>query len=213
VLLEPSGRTVGGVRIGILGSGVVGQALARGLARHGHEVRIGTRKESVEDLPVGSPAEVVADADLVFLSVLGTAAVDVATGVRAQLDGKVLVDTTNPLDFSSGRPGLYVGHTDSLGEQVQRAVPEARVVKAYNTVGNTMMVDPDLPGGPPSMFIGGDSDEAKGVVSELLQATGWDVVDLGGIEAARYLEPMCIAWVLHGARTGTWDHAFRLLRR
>jgi predicted dinucleotide-binding enzyme len=200
------------MRIGILGSGVVGQALARGLARHGHEVRIGTRKDAVEDLPVGSPADVVEDAELVFLSVLGTAAVEVATGVGDQLRGKVLVDTTNPLDFSSGQPGLFVGHTDSLGEQVQRAVPEAHVVKAYNTVGNTLMVDPDLPGGPPSMFIGGDSDEAKAAVTTLLTETGWDVVDLGGIQASRYLEPMCVAWVLHGARTGTWDHAFRLLR-
>jgi len=201
------------MRIGILGSGVVGQALARGLAGHGHDVRIGTRQDAVEDLPVGSPGEVVEAAELVFLSVKGTAAVDVVTGVRGQLSGKVLVDTTNPLDFSSGAPGLFVGHTDSLGEQVQRAVPEALVVKAYNTVGNTLMVDPDLPGGPPSMFIGGDSDTAKATVTALLRATGWDVVDLGGIEASRCLEPMCIAWVLHGARTGTWDHAFRLLHR
>lgn len=201
------------MRIGILGSGVVGQSLARGLARHGHEVRIGTRKQAVEDLPVGSPEDVVQHADLVFLSVLGTAAVEVAAGVGDQLGGKVLVDTTNPLDFSSGQPGLFVGHTDSLGEQVQRAVPETRVVKAYNTVGNMLMVDPDLPGGPPSMFIGGDSDEAKATVTALLTETGWDVVDLGGIEASRYLEPMCVAWVLHGARTGTWEHAFRLLRR
>jgi predicted dinucleotide-binding enzyme len=201
------------MRIGILGSGAVGQALARGLARHGHEVRIGTRQDAVGDLPVGSPAEVVENAEIVFLSVLGTAAVDVAVGVGEQLRGKVLIDTTNPLDFSSGRPGLFVGHTDSLGEQVQRAVPEAQVVKAYNTVGNTLMVDPDLPGGPPSMLIGGDSEDAKAAVTALLESTGWDVVDLGGIEASRYLEPMCIAWVLHGARTGTWEHAFRLLRR
>lgn len=200
------------MRIGILGSGAVGQALARGLARHGHAVRIGTRKDAVDDLPVGLPAEVAQDAELVVLAVLGTAAVEVAGGVREELRGKVLVDTTNPLELSTGRPGLFVGHTDSLGEQVQRAVPEAHVVKAYNTVGNALMVDPDLPGGPPSMFIGGDSEEAKATVSALLQSTGWDVVDLGGIEASRYLEPMCIAWVLHGARTGTWNHAFRLLR-
>ena len=201
------------MRIGILGSGVVGQALARGLARHGHDVRIGTRKEAVDDLPVGPAAEVVADADLVFLSVLGTAAVEVASGLREHLAGKVLVDTTNPLDSSTGTPGMFVGHTDSLGEQVQRAVPDTQVVKAYNTVGNTLMVDPDLPGGPPSMFIGGDSDEAKSLVTELLRSTGWDVVDLGGIEASRYLEPMCIAWVLHGVRSGSFDHAYRLLRR
>ncbi len=208
-----TGRRVGIMRIGILGSGVVGQSLARGLTRHGHDVRIGTRKDAVDDLSIGSPSDVVESADLVFLSVLGTAAVDVAVGVSRQLRSKVLVDTTNPLDFSSGGPGLFVGHTDSLGEQVQRAVPEAHVVKAYNTAGNTLFVDPDLPGGPPSMFIGGNSDEAKATVSALLEETGWDVVDLGGIEASRYLEPMCIAWVLHGVRTGTWDHAFRLLRR
>jgi predicted dinucleotide-binding enzyme len=200
------------VRIAILGSGPVGQALARGLARHGHEVRIGTRKAAVEELPVGRPADVVADADLVFLAVLGTAAVDLVTELREELRGTVVVDTTNPLDHSSGTPRLFVGHTDSLGEQVQRAVPEAQVVKAYNTVGNTLMVDPDLPGGPPSMFLCGDSEEAKAVVTELLRSTGWDVVDLGGIEASRYLEPMCLAWVLHGIRSGSWGHAFRLLR-
>lgn len=201
------------MRIAILGSGEVGQSLARGLARHGHDVCIGTRKEAVADLRVDTVHNAVEDADLVFLSVLGTAAVEVAGSVREQLRGKVVIDTTNPLDFSSGGPGLFVGHTDSLGEQVQRAVPEAYVVKAYNTVGNALMVDPELPGGPPSMFIGGDSDEAKATVTALLQATGWEVVDLGGITASRYLEPMCVAWVLHGMRAGSWDHAFRLLRR
>ena len=200
------------MRIGILGSGAVGQALARGLARHGHDVRIGTRRQAVEELPIGTPADVVEGADLVFLSVAGTVAVEVAEGVHHQLGDKILVDTTNPLDFSSGGPELFVGHTDSLGEQVQRAVPAAHVVKAYNIVGNTLMVDPDLPGGPPSMLIAGDSDEAKQTVTALLQDTGWDVVDLGGIEASRYLEPMCIAWVLHGLRSGSWEHAFRLLR-
>jgi predicted dinucleotide-binding enzyme len=200
------------MRIGILGSGVVGQALARGLVRHGHEVRIGTRKDAVDDLPVGTPSEVVQDADLVFLSVHGSAAVDVVTGIRQELAGKVLVDTTNPLDFSSGGRVLFVGHTDSLGERVQRAVPDTQVVKAYNTVGNASMVDPDLPGGPPTMFIGGNSDEAKATVTALLEATGWDVADLGGIEVSRYLEPICIAWVLHGIRSGSWNHALRLLR-
>ena len=95
---------------------------------------------------------------------------------------------------------------------MQRAVPGARVVKAYNTVGNTLFVDPELPGGPPTMLIGGNDDAAKTTVTELLASTGWDVVDLGGIEVSRYLEPICMAWVAYGARTGTWDHAFRLLR-
>jgi hypothetical protein len=200
------------MRIGILGSGQVGQALARGYARHGHEVRIGTRRTEVAGLPTGSPAEVAAEAELVVLAVRGSAAVDLVRSLAGELDGKVLVDATNPLDAAAGAPRLFVGHTDSLGEQVQRAAPGARVVKAYNTVGNALMVDPQLPGGPPTMFIGGDDEAAKATVAGLLRDTGWDVVDLGGIEASRWLEPMCMAWVAHGVRTGTWGHAFRLLR-
>ncbi|SDC14366.1 hypothetical protein SAMN05660690_0686 [Geodermatophilus telluris] len=200
------------MRIGILGSGQVGQALARGYARHGHEVRIGTRQAEVGGLPTGPPAEVAAAAELVVLAVRGSAAEALAGSLAGELDGTVLVDATNPLDASTGSPQLFVGHTDSLGERVQRAAPGARVVKAYNTVGNALMVDPQLPGGPPSMFIGGDDQAAKDTVTGLLRDTGWDVVDLGGIEASRWLEPMCLAWVAVGARTGTWGHAFRLLR-
>lgn len=201
------------MRIGILGSGVVGRALATGYRRHGHEVRIGTRQNELDDLPVGPAAQVAADSDVVVLAVQGAVAVELVSGLAAELDGKVLVDATNPLDMSAGSPQLYVGTTDSLGEQVQRAVPGARVVKAYNTVGNALMVDPDLPGGPPTMFIAGDDPAAKETVGDLLRETGWDVADLGGIEASRYLEPMCMAWVAYGARHGTWTHAFRLLRQ
>jgi predicted dinucleotide-binding enzyme len=200
------------MRIGIIGSGAVGRALAQGLQRHGHQVRIGTRQEHVDDLPVGAPAEVAAEADMVFLSVLGSAAVEVASALAEEIEGKVLVDTTNPLDFSSGSPALFVGHTDSLGERVQRALPRARVVKAYNTVGNALMVDPQLPGGPPTMLIAGDSEDAKAEVGDLLKSTGWDVADSGGIEASRYLEPMCLAWVSLAMRSGNWNQAFKLLR-
>jgi predicted dinucleotide-binding enzyme len=200
------------MRIGILGSGQVGQALARGYAVHDHDVRIGTRKPEVAGLAVGPPREVVEEAELVVLAVAGTAAVDLVTELADALSGKVLVDATNPLEFSSGGPRLFVGLDDSLGERVQRAAPDARVVKAYNTVGNTLMVDPQLPGGPPTMFLAGDDESAKETVVELLRATGWDVADLGGIEASRYLEAMCMAWVVYGARTGTWGHAFKLLR-
>jgi predicted dinucleotide-binding enzyme len=200
------------MRIGILGSGVVGSALARGYARHGHDVRIGTRQPHVDGLPVGAPREVAGEAELVVLAVRGSASVDVVSGLAAELEGKVLVDATNPLDTSTAPPGLFVGTTDSLGEQVQRAVPGARVVKAYNTVGNALMVDPDLPGGPPTMFVAGNDADAKTTVIEMLRATGWDVADLGGIEASRWLEAMCMAWVLYGVTSGGWGHAFRLLR-
>jgi predicted dinucleotide-binding enzyme len=200
------------MRIGILGSGAVGPALARGLARHGHEVRIGTRKPDVDGLDTGSPSEVAGDADLVVLAVRGDAAVGVVSDLTAELDGKVLVDATNPLDTSTRPPVLYVGTTDSLGEQVQRAAPGARVVKAYNTVGNALMVDPDLPGGPPTMFVAGNDAAAKATVTELLEQTGWDVADLGRIEASRWLEAMCMAWTAYGFTSGSWNHAFKLLR-
>ncbi|MDX6300987.1 MAG: 8-hydroxy-5-deazaflavin:NADPH oxidoreductase [Nocardioidaceae bacterium] len=201
------------MRIGIIGSGAVGKALATGLARHGHETRIGTRKDEVDGLPVGAPSEVAAESDLVFLAVQGAAAVEVADGLAGELTGKVLVDTTNPLEVVNGSPGMFVGHTDSLGERVQRAAPRAQVVKAYNTVGNELMVDPNLPGGPPTMFIAGDSEHAKAMVADLLDATGWEVADLGGIEASRYLEAMCVAWVRAVRGSGNPHQAFKLLGR
>jgi predicted dinucleotide-binding enzyme len=201
------------MKIAILGSGVVGQALATGYPKHGHEVRIGTRQSEVGDHPVDTPGAAAAWGDLIVLCVKGEAAVDLVTSVKEEVAGKVVIDTTNPLDFSSGKPGLFVGWSDSLGEQVQRALPEARVVKAYNIVGNTLMVDPVMPGGPPTMLIAGDDAEAKKTVSELLVDTGWEVSDLGGIEASRHLEAMCIAWVLHGMSAGGWDHAFKILTK
>lgn len=196
------------MRIGVLGAGQVGRALAEGLARHGHETRLGNRSGDAG----GTYAEVAAWADLGILAVVGTAAVDVAAGVADALQGKVLVDATNPLDFSSGRAELFVRGDDSLGEQVQRAVPGARVVKAYNTVNNSLMVDPDLPGGPPTMLLAGDDPDAKQSVVRLLEQTGWETADLGGIECSRELEQLCMAWVRIGVQTGTWGHAFKVLR-
>jgi predicted dinucleotide-binding enzyme len=210
------------MRIGVLGSGQVGQALGRGWARHGHELVLGTGDPQRAELrewagesggQVAGFADAARHGDLVALALLGTATLEVLEQVGSDaFAGKVVIDATNPLTFESGSPGLFVGHTDSLGEQVQRTLPEARVVKAYNTVGNALMIDPQLPGGPPTMFLAGDDDEAKQTVVDLLAATGWDSADLGDISAARELEAMCLAWVRYGARTGTWNHAFRLLR-
>lgn len=211
------------MRIGILGSAVVAKALGTGYVRHGHEVRLSSREPDRQDLvdwaaeigaaaAVGTPAEAAEWGEIVVLATAGTASVATVEGVASALAGKVLIDATNPLSFASGGPTLFVGTTDSLGEQVQRAVPEARVVKAYNTVGNTLFVDPELPGGPPTMLLAGDDEEAKQAVADLLGATGWDVADLGGIESSRWLEAICMAWVVYGIRTQGWGHAFRLLR-
>ena len=209
------------VRIGILGSGDVGRALAAGFAGLGHDVKIGSRDpqklnewaEGRAHVSTGTFAEAARFGDVLVLATLGVATEDAVrlAGIDA-FDGKVVIDTTNPLDFSTGKPMLSIGHTDSLGEVIQRLLPKARVVKAFNTVGNTLMVNPQLPGGPPDMFLCGNDDDAKKIVSQICAHFGWGVIDLGGIEGARYLEPMCLTWVLHGIRTGSWRHAYKMLR-
>jgi predicted dinucleotide-binding enzyme len=128
--------------------------------------------------------------------------------------GKVTIDATNPLEFSpGGPPKLAIGHTDSLGERVQRWAPKAKVVKAFNTVGNPLFYKPQLRGGPPDMFICGNDAEAKKTVSRICFEWGWSVIDIGGIDGARYLEPMCMTWVLHGILSGSWNHAFKMLHQ
>jgi predicted dinucleotide-binding enzyme len=211
------------MRVGILGSGDVGKALARGFLLLGHEVRIGSRDpeklrewatSAGERASSGTFEEAAKFGDLLVLATLGTAtenAIDLAG--KSNFDDKVVIDTTNPLDFSSGGPQLSVGFNDSLGERVQRSIPKARVVKAFNTVGNAHMVKPDFPGGPPTMFIAGNEDESKRLVSQICEHFGWDISDLGGIESSRHLEPMCMAWVLHGIHSKSWNHAFKLLKK
>lgn len=210
-------------RIGILGSGDVGRALAAGFAGLGHDVKIGSRdprklaewaSTAGPRVSTGTFADTAQFGDILVLATLGVATEEAIrlAGIDA-FEGKVVIDTTNPLDFSTGKPQLSIGHTDSLGEVIQRLLSRARVVKAFNTVGNALMVNPRLPGGPPDMFICGNDEAAKKIVAQICAHFGWGVIDLGGIESSRYLEPMCIAWVLHGIRSGTWMHAFKLLHQ
>jgi predicted dinucleotide-binding enzyme len=213
------------MRVGVLGTGEVGRALGTAFASLGHEVRMGARSQASEKAlawareagpkaSAGTFADAAAFGEIVVLAVLGDAAEQVLQlAGRETLRGKLVIDTTNPLDFGGGFPRLSVGHTDSLGERVQRWLPDAHVVKAFNTVGNPLMFRPNLPGGPPDMFICGNSDEAKRAVAGLLADFGWGVVDLGGIESSRYLEPMCMAWVVYAARNNSGSHAFKLLRK
>jgi len=211
------------VRVGVLGSGDVGRVLAGGFIKLGHEVKIGSRdpqklsdwvQSHSERASAGSFEEAAAFGDVLVLATLGSGT---ESALRmAGLDnfaGKVVIDATNPLDFSKGKPELYIGFNDSLGEQIQRWLPKARVVKAFNTVGNAHMINPDFPNGPPDMFLCGNDDDAKKLVSQVCVHWGWGVVDLGGIESSRYLEPMCMAWVIHGLRTSSWNHAFKMLRK
>jgi len=210
------------MKVGILGSGQVGQALGRGFVARGHQVTIGSREpeklsgwteEVGEGAFAGTFDHAAAFGDVAVLACLGSAAEDViGLAGPENLTGKVVIDATNPLQFSDdGPPSLFVAGDDSLGERVQRWLPDSKVVKAFNIVGNTLMVDPDLPGGPPTMLIGGDDAAAKATVTSILEDFGWEVSDLGGIETSRVLEQICIAWVLHGSRVGSWDFAFKIL--
>lgn len=127
---------------------------------------------------------------------------------------KIVMDITNPLIFEEGKPPrLALGLTDSGGEQVQRWLPGANVVKVFNSVGHAHMVNPEFPKGPPDMFICGNDSNAKEKVNEICNDFGWPTIDIGGIEGARELEPLCILWVKYGMLSGSWDHAFKLLRK
>ncbi len=214
------------MRIGVFGTGDVGRSLANGFLKLGHEVKMGSRdpgnpkagawaSEAGPRASAGVFAEAAEFGELVVIATLwsGTENALRLAGAR-NLAGKVLIDATNPILFAPGAPpSLAVGHTASGGEQVQRWVPEARVVKAFNTVGHAHMVNPQFPGGPPDMFICGNDRPAKSTVTEILKGFGWGTIDIGGIEGARLLEPMCILWVLYGIQTNTWNHAFKLLRK
>jgi hypothetical protein len=162
----------------------------------------------------GTFAEAAAHAEVAVLATLWAGTENALRLAGPQnLAGKVVMDATNPLDFGHMPPRLALGHSDSGGEQVQRWLPGARVVKAFNIVGNAHMVRPQFPGGPPDMFICGDDQAAKRTVGEICAALGWPVNDLGGLEMARYLEPFAMVWIVHGFRSNSWNHAFKLLRK
>ena len=211
--------------VGVIGSGNVGRALASGFASRGHDVMIGSRSPDKPELQewlegdgegvrAGTFEEVARHGEIAVLATFG-AAVDsaIAHAGPDNLSGKVLIDATNPLQYNEdGPPTLTRGHTDSGGEHVQRLAPNARVVKAFNIVNFRTMVDPELQGGPPDMFIAGNDEAAKTTVTELLVSFGWPVVyDVGGIDGARQLESLSLLWVAVGVRRGAFDHAFKVL--
>jgi hypothetical protein len=214
------------MRVGILGSGEVGQALGNGFVSRGHEVKLGAREAANEKTKAwaakhpgkgsaGTFRDAAAFGEIVVVATLwsGTEAALRLAGVE-NFKGKVVLDVTNPLVFEPNQPPkLALGNTDSGGEQVQRWLPGGRVVKVFNTVGNAHMVDPKFPGGPPDMFLCGNDAGARAATADICRAFGWNVVDIGGIEGARLLEPMCILWVKYGMLTGTFNHAFKLLRK
>ena len=214
------------MKIGVLGTGDVGKAIGRGFVTLGHPVMMGSRSAASEkarawaaemgsDASTGTFADAASFGEVVVLATLGVANDEALRSAGPErLRGKVVIDTTNPLDFSRGMPPrLAVSGEDSAGERVQRLLPDARVVKAFNIVGNAAMFRPQFPGGPPDMFIAGNDAAAKRTVADILREFGWGAVfDLGGIEASRYLEAMCMAWVLSAAPDNHWNQAFKMLR-
>ena len=216
------------MKIGILGSGDVGRRLADGFIELGHIVKIGSRNPHQEKITEwmakhdkakvssGTFAEAASFGELDLIATSWAGTVDAIKMADAQnLAGKVVVDVTNPLDFSKGMPPrLAIGHTDSAGETVQRMLPDSKVVKAFNIVGNPHFIHPDFPGGPPTMFICGNDDQAKKtVIDNILTKFGWETIDIGGIEGARLLEPLAYLWIMYYFRTGNGNHAFKLLRK
>ena len=210
------------MNVGVLGSGMVGQSLGTGFASRGHSVMIGSRMPSSEKLrawkrkagrnaTTGTFAETAAFGEVLVLATLGEAAEKVLElAGKKNFDGKVLIDATNPLAFKGGSVTLFMGTTDSLGELVQRKLPKARVVKCFNTVGNSQMVDPKHKDA--EMLICGNDADAKDKVAGIVREFGWKgVIDVGGIEGARWLEALVPLWVRTGARFNSRDHVFKVL--
>ena len=212
------------MKVAVLGTGVAGQALARGFLGLHDEVTIGTRdpgSESARKAGAAVPgARLATFAEAVRvceLAVLATAWSGTEEALRladpGAFAGKVLIDATNPLDFSAGvPPKLALGFSTSAGEQVQAWVPAAKVVKAFNIVPAPLMVNPELKGGPPTMFIAGDDPSAKNTVTGILDRFGWETIDLGGLEQSRLLEPLGMVFITYAFRSNHWTAAFKLLR-
>lgn len=212
------------MKVGVLGSGDVSKTLGSGFLKHGHEVMMGTRTAAkladwAKNNPkgrVGSFADAAKFADLVVLAVKGTAAPDALRAAGgANLSGKTVIDATNPIADAPPMNGVLKFFTtldDSLMERLQREFAGARLVKAFNSVGHACMVNPQFKGGKPAMFICGNDEASKKVVSGILDQFGWETADMGKAEAARAIEPLCMLWCIPGFLRNDWMHAFKLLK-
>jgi predicted dinucleotide-binding enzyme len=211
-------------KIGILGSGVVAKDLAKGFLKYGHEVTIGTRDQSkleewknkeAAGAKLGSFSETAAFAEIIVIAVKGTAVKSVLemAGVE-NLSGKTIIDAANPIADAPPENGVlkfFTNMNESLMEQLQNIYPEANFVKAFNSVGNALMVNPPFKS-KPTMFICGNNEGAKKEVTQIIDLFGWEIADMGGAEAARAIEPLCMLWCIPGFRENSWTHAFKLLK-
>lgn len=210
-------------KIGVLGSGQVAQVLASGFIKHGYDVMIGTRdagklsawQSKNSGAKVGSFEDTAAFGDIVVLAVKGTVAEKLVSSLKSQLAGKTVIDTTNPIAEAPPVNGVlkfFTTYDESLMERLQKVAPEAKFVKSFSCVGNSLMVDPNMKEGKPTMFICGNDKNARAEVSGIMTTFNWDTADMGTAEAARAIEPLCMLWCIPGFVGNSWGHAFKMLK-
>ena len=215
------------MKVGIIGSGNVGRVLATGFLNEGNEVMLGTRNTSKEDVVkwkkentnglLGSFQETAQFGEIIVLAVSGLVVEDaINLAGKEHLSNKVIIDTTNPIAAVPPENGVIRYFTtleESLMEKIQKILPDAKIVKAFSCVGNAFMYKPNFNGIIPSMFICGNDDTAKKTVTDILTSFGWETEDMGKVEAARAIEPLCILWCIPGFIRNQWTHAFKLLKQ
>lgn len=213
------------MKVGVLGSGGVAQTLATGFLKHGHQVTLGSRTpEKLKDWAASNPSGKIgtfastADfGEVIVLAVKGSAAWEALRHAgEAGLAGKVVIDSCNPIADGPPSGGVlkyFTNLDESLMEQLQRAFPDSRFVKAFNSVGSAFMINPEFKDGKPTMFICGNDAAAKETVATILDQFGWETADMGGVIAARAIEPLCMLWCIPGFLHNEWNHAFKLLKK
>lgn len=213
------------MKIGILGSGTVAQTLGAGFLEHGHQVMLGTREPQKlaawaaqhAGAKLGSSAEAAAFGEVLVLAVKGSAAAAaLQLAGEKNLAGKPVLDACNPIADAAPVAGVlpyFTSMNGSLMEQLQKQFPSAKLVKAFNSVGAGQMVNPSFKEGKPTMFICGNDAAAKKTAAALCEQLGWEALDMGPVEAARAIEPLCMLWCIPGIAKGDWSpRAFKLLR-
>ena len=211
------------MKVGILGSGIVAQSLGAGFLKYNYETMLGTReKEKLKDWQSKHPAgklgsfnEAAAFGDIIVLAVKGSAAKGVIESLKGILNGKTVIDATNPIADTAPENGVLKFFSDinmSLMEELQKTAPSVNFVKAFNSIGNAFMVNPSFEP-KPTMFICGNNQNAKNQVTEIIKKFGFEAEDMGMAESARAIEPLCMLWCIPGLLRNEWQHAFRLLKK
>ncbi len=213
------------VKVGILGSGEVGKALAKGFLKNGYQVAIGSDhpeklaefKRENPEMETATFEQAAQSGDIVVVCVKGTVAEKIVEKVKRHITGKTVIDTTNPIADAPPQNGVlkyFTSLEESLMERLQKIAPDAQFVKAFNSIGSALMVNPEFGDDTkPTMFICGNNDDAKKKVHEILEKFGFEVEDMGNVESARAIEPLCILWCIPGFLRNEWSHAFKLLKK